>query len=265
MVPGWLEKLFYTCSDSLFSHLTQAKPSLKKLQATKIISHRGERDNQIIFENTFSAYDPLVETQVSGIECDIRWSKDDVPMVFHDKNCERLFNDAMVISEHTAADIQKRHPLIPSLKQLIERYSGRFHFMIELKKESFAFKDKHSQILKETLAPIKAIRDYHLISLVPAIFEAIDFAPSQAYFPIAIFNSKRLSDLIIEKEYAGLFGHYALLPKRILNRHEHTGSGHIASQNALFREINRGVEWIFCNEAVKIQTILNQAIETSSS
>ena len=32
-------------------------------------------------------------------------------------------------------------------------------------------------------------------------------------------------------------------------------AGFIHSRNALFRELNRGVEWIFSNEAVRMQGI----------
>lgn len=265
MVPAWLEKCFFICTDKLYAQIPQVTPSREQLANTKIISHRGERDNQSVFENTFASYDPLVNTKVSGIECDIRWSKDDVPMVFHDANCKRLFQDPMVIAEHTAADIQKRFPMIPSLKQLIARYAERFHYMIELKQEAFAFTEKHNQILKETLAPLKAISQYHLISLKPEMFDRINFAPPKAYFAVAVFEAKRYSQLVIEKGYAGLLGHFALLPSSVLQKHAVTGTGHIASQTVLFREINRGVEWIFSNNAVKIQTILDQALQTQSA
>ena len=38
------------------------------------------------------------------------------------------------------------------------------------------------------------------------------------------------------------------------------GTGFIHSRNALFRELNRGIEWIFSNRAVHIQGIVDRYI-----
>jgi glycerophosphoryl diester phosphodiesterase len=40
-----------------------------------------------------------------------------------------------------------------------------------------------------------------------------------------------------------------------------TGTGYIRSKNSLFRELNRGVEWIFSNHAVKLQSIYNSMLK----
>ena len=40
-----------------------------------------------------------------------------------------------------------------------------------------------------------------------------------------------------------------------------TFTGFISSKNCLFRELNRSVDWIFSNDAVKIQKIRNRYLE----
>ena len=39
------------------------------------------------------------------------------------------------------------------------------------------------------------------------------------------------------------------------------GVGYPKSKNNLFREINRGVEWIFCNDAVRLSGILRTELK----
>ena len=43
------------------------------------------------------------------------------------------------------------------------------------------------------------------------------------------------------------------------------GVGYPRSKNNLFREINRGVEWIFCNDAVGLSSILQAELKKAQS
>ena len=64
--------------------------------------------------------------------------------------------------------------------------------------------------------------------------------------------------------YGGVAGHYRLLNRGLLTEHhekgQKIGTGYPGSKNCLYREINRGVEWIFSNNAGKIQTIVQQMV-----
>ena len=86
-----LETFLLNMTDTIFSLIPQAKPSLEKLSNCQLVSHRGERDDVTVFENTFAAFDPIVEHGIWGIELDVRWTKDLVPVVIHDTNGERVF------------------------------------------------------------------------------------------------------------------------------------------------------------------------------
>jgi hypothetical protein len=40
-------------------------------------------------------------------------------------------------------------------------------------------------------------------------------------------------------------------------------NGFIASKNSLYRELNRGVEWVFTNDALKLQAMLSDKAMSS--
>ena len=96
------------------------------------------------------------------------------------------------------------------------------------------------------------------------MFELITFVPASTFIPIALWQLKRFSSLALEKEMGGVAGHYFLLNNTLLAKHhakgQRIGTGYPASKNCLYREINRGVEWIFSNDAGKLQKIISGLI-----
>jgi glycerophosphoryl diester phosphodiesterase len=100
------------------------------------------------------------------------------------------------------------------------------------------------------------------------MFELITFVPASTLIPIATLNITQLSDMALEKDYCGVAGHYLLLKNAILAKHhkmgQHVGTGYPASKNCLFREINRGVEWIFSNKAAELQRIANRLADITT-
>ena len=81
-LPTWLETRLMQVCDLVFAVIPQQTPTLEKLGQCKIISHRGQHDNQEIFENTLTAFDHALETDgIWGIELDFRWTKDLYPVV----------------------------------------------------------------------------------------------------------------------------------------------------------------------------------------
>ena len=55
-LPTWLETRLMQVCDLVFAVIPQQTPTLEKLGQCKIISHRGQHDNQEIFENTLTAF-----------------------------------------------------------------------------------------------------------------------------------------------------------------------------------------------------------------
>lgn len=261
-VPVWIEDRFHEVVDTIFAHIPQPVPTRDKLANCKIVSHRGEYDNRSVFENSIPAFDAVLEGGVWGIELDIRWTKDLIPVVFHDRTLQRLHGSPAVIQEMTFAELRTGWPVIPSLQEVILRYGEKMHLMVEIKQERYPDPGYQSSVLKDLFTPLSPQTDYHLISLHPEMFDLIHFVEKSCFLPIAQINVRELSRVALSGQLGGLTGHYLFLNRAIYNRHKRQGqkigTGFIASRNCLYREINRGVDWIFSNHAAAMQKIVNQ-------
>ena len=265
-LPSWLESRLMQICDSIFAIVPQKAPTLENLSKCKIISHRGQHDNITVYENTLSAFDHALETEgIWGIELDFRWTKDLHPVVAHDPDLLRLFGSNLKISETTLAELKQYCPQVPTLEEVLLRYGGKLHLMVEAKEEHYPQPEKQNMILKDLFAPLKPREDFHLLSLDPEMLVLVKFVDTSAKIPVAVFNAKTLSKISLNEKYAGLGGHYLLLHKKIVKQHldcgQKIGVGYPKSKNNLFREINRGVEWIFCNDAVEVSGILQTELK----
>ncbi len=258
-VPAFIEKSFQLATDLMFSIWPQPVPDKKHLMNCKIISHRGEHDHTTILENTIPAFENSLQNNIWGIELDLRWTKDLHPVIFHDSNLERLFHSNIEISQLRLADLQKNFPLIPTLDEVVEKFGKKLHLMLEIKKEFYPEPEYQNQVLQKIFAPLRPFEDFHILSLSPEMFPMITFIDKSNFLPIAELNFTALSDMALKNNFCGITGHYLFLSNSILQKHwsvgQKVGTGFISSRNALFRELNRGVDWIFSNHAGKLQHI----------
>jgi len=263
-----LEKPVLWIIDCFYKRLPQKHPDKKRLQDCKIISHRGEHDNINVLENTLAAFDLIKEKGIWGIELDIRWTKDLLPVVFHDKNLKRLFKSNLELSKITRDDLKTKFPLIPSLSEVIIRYGGKLHLMVEIKEEVYPDPVYQNSLLQDLFSSLEPGKDFHFISLSPDMFKLIDFVPATTFLPIAELNVRQLSEISIQENYGGLLGHYLFLTKSYLIKHQmqnqRVGTAYIKSRNSLFRELNRGVDWVFSNNAIEIQSIINSCLHSQA-
>ena len=266
-LPAGVQKRLLQCIDGFFKMRPQPFPGGERLKKCKIIAHRGEHDNRTICENTLAAFDLARERGVWGIEFDVRWTKDLHPVVLHDPDLERVFNLDQNITTITRAELSSCCPAVPSLAEVVQRYGRKLHLMVELKAEAYPDPGRQNAIFKECFAALEPQRDYHLLSLAPHMFDLITFVPTSAFIPVAMLNLSRLSELAVKKGYGGVAGHYLLINKSILAKHrahgQKVGTGYPASKNCLFREINRGVEWIFSNNAGELQSLAKSLIKNN--
>ena len=69
----------------------------------------------------------------------------------------------------------------------------------------------------------------------------------------------------IEQDYGGVMGHYLLLNNRRLrqltNAGQKAGVGFVDSEQSLKRELNRGILWLFTNQAQRVCAIRKQLAE----
>lgn len=102
------------------------------------IAHRGFHDlNKTRWENTLSAFEAAADRDYA-IECDVHLSADGVPVVFHDRELDRLCGIQGLLSDLDASAISKLRvggtdDRVPTLAEMLERVAGRVPLVIELK------------------------------------------------------------------------------------------------------------------------------------
>jgi len=263
-LPGGIEKIVLQCIDFIYMLLPRRSPEPEILRSCKIVSHRGEHDNIGVYENTFAAFDRALAQGTWGIEFDVRWTRDLQPVVAHDPDLKRVFGIETTIAEVEFSELRSHCPAVPLLSEVVATYGKQMHFMVELKEEIYPDPGRQNAIFKDCFAPLSPRFDYHLMSLTPQMFDLITFVPPSTFIPIANLDMARFSNLASEKRYGGVAGHYLLLTDAILKKHrqkdQRVGTGYPGSKNCLFREVNRGVEWIFSNNAGELQEIVNRLL-----
>lgn len=228
------------------------------------MSHRGEHDNRAVPENSLAAFDAARRAGVWGIECDIRWTADLVPIICHDSSPHRVFGLKTPLSMLSFSELRLAVPQIPTLEEVIAEFSKDCHFMLELKDGYWPEPERQQAQLADLLSGLRAGWDYHVLALQAGLFRYAGFAPTTCYLPVAEFNIRQFSALAIKRGYAGVAGHYLLLTRELHRRHrrrgQKLGSGFPRSRSGLFRELNRGTDWIFTNHAVALQHERDQAL-----
>ena len=180
-----------------------------------------------------------------------------------------MFGTSLTLAETRFCDLRKQLPQIPSLAEVVAEFGGSTHLMLEIKEEHYPQPKQQSRILQETLATLKPAEDYHFLALDPELFQRVRRSPKSSFRPVAELNVKCLSETSLLENFCGLSGHYLLLGNSLLAKHhqrgQQVGTGFVSSRNCLFRELNRGIKWIFSNDAVRVQKILNFYLRNSDA
>lgn len=71
-----------------------------------IFGHRG-MPNRRIAENTLISFVQAMQAGVDGIECDVRLSRDGLPVILHDENLARVAGDARRCKNLSAKELSK--------------------------------------------------------------------------------------------------------------------------------------------------------------
>lgn len=263
-MPLWVDELVLDTVDALFALRGAPLPPPALLATCRIISHRGEHDNRTVFENTCAAFDSLRDSGIFGIEFDVRWTADLVPVVFHDADLMRLFGDPAPLAHLTWDDLHARRPEIPDLASFVRRYAGHFHLMCEVKDEPYPEPARQSARLAADLAPALAQQRCTVLSLAPGMFARLPDIPACATMGVARIDTAAISAEALARGRHGFSGHYALLgADRIAAHHaagQRVGCGFPASRQVLFREILRGVDYVFTNAARQAEAWRQEAL-----
>lgn len=209
-----------------------------------IIAHRGA--SALAPENTLAAFAKAIADGAEGLEFDVRLAKDNV-VVFHDATLGRLTDNKRLISNFTAAELQKfdvgswfnrlrpgcadekfAAERIPTLKQLLE-FLKDFKGLIYIE-----LKCRESEIEKLVKAVCELIANSHLLSQIivksfqleaipqirrtcPKIKTAALFAPK---IMTILRKEKRLVNIAHELGAEMISVHFSLATRKLMKKAE---------------------------------------------
>ena len=93
------------------------------------IGHRGAKGH--VAENTLASFEKAMEVGVDMIELDVFLSKDNIPVVIHDKTIDRTTNSNGFVSDFLAIELQKLG--IPTLEDVFQLVNHQCDINVEIK------------------------------------------------------------------------------------------------------------------------------------
>jgi glycerophosphoryl diester phosphodiesterase len=252
-----LERIANTATNIIWGLSAPRRLTSSQIANAKLVAHRGVHENGAAIENSRESFNLALQMKLWGIEFDVRFTKDNIPVIHHDPHCKRLYDCDSIIEETDFAELNHRVPQIPTLKEVVEKFGGKIHLLIEIKENVTAQQD---QILLEVLRPLKPEVDYHLLTLNTDHFDDVTFAPRKAMMAVDWMDMENTIERADAREMGAVSGHFMLLDdERLAKCKAHgltTGTGFIETKGCLYREINRGIDWIFTNHPVRLKAYL---------
>jgi glycerophosphoryl diester phosphodiesterase len=251
-MPMFLKILLQLIVDYSFGLIPRFRPKQSDLENAKIVLHRGWHNNKDVMENSLKAFELALEHKFWGIEFDIRWTKDLVPVVHHDPTTKRVWKKDILISDCTFNQLRQEVPEIPTFKEVVSLAGGKTHLFIEIKEENYPMPQVQREKLETILSDLKPVDDFHLIGLSLEHLKVFNKSyDKKVNLMVAQTNTDEMSECSLDQDYAGVMGHYLLVDNEMISRHKKVGqkigTGFCRNKNVLYREINRGVDWIFTN------------------
>lgn len=136
-----------------------------------LIAHRGIFDNKLVIENTIPAFQNAILHNLN-IELDVRMTKDNKLVVFHDDNLLRMANENILIEDLTLEELQSYKLLnigtIPTLKEVLNLVDNKVLLDIEIKNTN-----KINEITRILKNELKSYHNFTIKSFNPRIIKII--------------------------------------------------------------------------------------------
>ncbi|MCC5887146.1 MAG: glycerophosphodiester phosphodiesterase [Gammaproteobacteria bacterium] len=248
-----------TLANRIWGMAPGARSSLQD-RDVRLVAHRGAHADGVAVENTLNAFDLCFERGVWGVELDVQLTRDLEPVIHHDPHLGRLHGRPdLTIAEVDFATLRRVAPAVPHLSEVVERYGGRMHLMIEVK-ESWRERSEVPEVVSRALADLTPGGDFHLLSLVPDHLEGFRLIPPSAYVDVAWLNPGEIIAANRRLGHGGISGSFVFLgPKRLRELRQEgkkIGTGFVEFGGALRREATRDVDWIFTDQILRLQAHL---------
>lgn len=235
----------------------------------RLVAHRGAHADGVAIENTLAAFDLCLQHGVWGVELDVHLTRDLEPVIHHDPHLGRLHGRPdLTIAEVDFASLRRAAPGVPHLAEVVERYGGRMHLMLEIK-ESWRQRREVPEVVSRAMADLSPGEDFHLLSLVPDHLEGFKLIPPSAFVDVAWLNPGETIAANRRLGHGGISGSFVFLgPKRLRELRDQgkkVGTGFVEFGAALRREASREVDWIFTDQILRLQAHLVDSPKASFS
>lgn len=220
----------------------------------------GDRAMQgAIAENTRAAFNKALQYPIDGIETDVQLSLDNVPVLWHDWELDKLGHPGKCIDDFNFAQLEQMDfagycspDAVPegvlSLKEFIDSYRGRCGLDIELKSRDGESRQRLESKILQMLAIIGTLAaDGVFISSysLPGLIFAHQYAPDLPLYYLLSGHHTQTDIERLLKDYSFLAGF--CLPIDIHNE----------SIAKLLRDTGKGVGAYTCNSVEEIQKALD--------
>ena len=165
-----------------------------------MIAHRGFSSHYP--ENTLLAFKKAIELGVDGIDADLRLSRDEKVIIFHDPNLKRITGldkspESLSLAELQALTIRDRQH-IPSLEELLQLTASQTTLILEIKYNPSTYK-RLCEIIQES---IKDKLDWvEVSSFEDKVLEYIHTINPEIRLHKIIDKASTLKDTEFEKRY----------------------------------------------------------------
>lgn len=235
-------------------------PRLQRRAAVEpvIVGHRGVCGHPELKENTLEAFDLAVHLG-GGIELDVRLTSDDIPVISHDPDLQRIHEVDGVIAELTRDELKSICAGVPTLEEVFKRYGTRCpHYFLESK--IYQPSERAAKLIAEIRALVKKYGLMQHVTLISLDARPLDQA--RIVFPelpkayVFSVDPKDAVNYALSHQDTGVAGWYFSYPGRIrkflAERNLHEGVGHIDYKNTMTACTNRGFRYQFTNRIDRV-------------
>ena len=231
------------------------------MSETLIFAHRGA--NREAAENTRSAFDKALTYPIDGIETDVQLSRDEVAVLWHDRDLKKLKLPGDHIDDYDCTQLQAMNFAahfsasaaaegVMSLQEFMSAYRTRCRLLLEIKNRDWEMVARHELKVRKTLALVGAVTDDRIMVSsfnMESLVYAYRFAPQ---LPL-VFN--------LEPEHNLNDARYALDKQPFL----YGLCVHISTLNpnlvALLRERGKHIAVYTCDTEGEINRALTLAVD----
>ena len=146
-----------------------------------MVAHRGARDVEP--ENTLASFALALDQGADALETDLRFTRDDEIVLFHDDTLERTTDGQGKVRDHTLAELKRfrhRRPnrgwseeAVPSLVDLLVMTQARTPLLLELKDPRF-LEPAYARKLIDTLQAYGVLESCAVVSFKMALVRAVN-------------------------------------------------------------------------------------------